>query len=75
MRFEDLERRPLAELERLYAELALPDWERAQGPIGRYLRTLAGYRKNRFSPDRSIIDRVEREWRFALDVWPYPRPA
>ena len=75
VRFEDLERQPLAELERLYAELALPDWERAHGPVGRYLHTLAGYRKNRFSPDRSIIDRVEREWRFALDVWPYPRPA
>ena len=75
VRFEDLERQPLVELERLYAELALPDWERAHGPIGRYLHTLAGYRKNRFSPNRSIIDRVEREWRFALDVWPYPRPA
>ena len=74
VRFEDLERQPLAELERLYAELALPGWEQAQSPIGRYLRTLSGYRKNRFSLDRSVINRVEQEWQFALDVWPYQRP-
>ncbi len=72
--FEDLERRPLAELERLYAELSLPGWEQAQGPIGRYLETLSGYRKNRFSLDQSVINRVEQEWQFALNVWRYQRP-
>ena len=75
VRYEDLERQPLAELERCYAELALPGWAQARGPIGAYLATLSGYRKNRFSLDRSVMDRIEREWRFALDVWDYGRPA
>ncbi len=74
VRFEDLERRPLAELERLYTELALPGWEQAHGPIRDYLHSLSGYRKNRFSPDQAVINRIRQEWQFALDIWPYPPP-
>ena len=74
VRFEDLERQPLAELERLYTELALPGWQQAQGPIREYLHTLSGYQKNRLSLDHSAIKRIKQEWQFVLDAWPYPLP-
>ena len=74
VRFEALEQDPISELERLYTELALPDWERAKKPIEDYLQTLSGYRKNRHQLDSSIIERVNQKWRFAVDAWNYQPP-
>ncbi len=74
VRFEDLERDPIAEVERLYSELALADWSRAKEPIGNYLRTLSGYRKNVYRIDRETIEVVDREWGFAVEAWGYHPP-
>ena len=74
VRFEDLEKQPMAELERIYAELALPGWERARGPIADYLQTLSGYRKNPYPMDQETIDIVDREWGFAVEAWGYRPP-
>lgn len=75
VRFEDLDRCPLEEMERIYAQLALPDWERAQRHINNYIQTLSNYRKNRFSMVQSMSDRISREWQFALDGWGYQLPT
>ncbi len=74
VRFEDLERAPMAEVERLYDELALPGWERARKPIADYLGTLSGYRKNVHQIDPETIDVVNREWGFAVEAWGYRPP-
>ena len=74
VRFEDLERQPMAELERLYAELTLPGWDRAKRPIAEYLRTLSGYRRNVHRIDAQTIDIVDRHWRFAVEAWGYRPP-
>ena len=75
VRFEDLEREPMAELERLYAELSLPGWERARGLIAEYLGTLSGYRKNAYRIDPETIDLVDRKWGFAVEAWGYRPPS
>ena len=74
VRFEDLERAPMAELARLYSELALPGWERARKPIAEYLATLSGYRKNVHRIDPETIDVVNRNWGFAVEAWGYRPP-
>ncbi len=74
VRFEDLERNPMNELERLYAELALRGWDQARKPIRDYLGTLSGYRKNAHRIDREIIDLVDRKWGFAVEEWGYRPP-
>ena len=74
VRFEDLERDPLGELARCYAELDLPDWENAQPHIAAYLETIADYRKNAFQLDPAIIERVDEKWRFAVEEWNYQPP-
>ncbi len=74
VRFEDLERAPMAELERLYDELALPDWEQARQPMADYLGTLSGYRKNAYRIDPETIDLVDRNWGFAVKAWDYRPP-
>lgn len=75
VRFEDLERDPLGELERCYRELDLPGWQAARPPIESYLESLRGYRKNRFDFDPALLRRVEERWGFALREWNYARPA
>ena len=75
VRFEDLERDPLGELARLYAELDLPGWENAQPQIAAYLKTIADYRKNVFRIDPAIIERVDEKWRFAVEEWNYQPPT
>ena len=74
-RFENLERKPLEELERLYAELGLGGWAEAEPAMRGYLGTLTGYRKNTHRYEQSILARVEDKWRFALEDWGYERPA
>ena len=74
IKFEDLERDPMAELARIYDQLDLPDWERVREPIAEYLGTLSGYQKNRYRINQSIIDIVDRDWGFAVREWGYTPP-
>lgn len=74
VRFEDLERNPLEKLEAIYAVLDLPGWERARVRMESYLDGISAYRKNQYTFDAGVIERVERECRFALDTWDYPPP-
>lgn len=74
VRYEDLERDPLGELERCYGELDLPDWPAARSRIEPYLQSLSGYRKNRFELDAAAIRRVEDRWGFAIEEWNYAPP-
>lgn len=74
VRYEDLERDPPGELERLYAALGLPGWDGARPHVDAYIRTLSGYRKNDFRIDRTVIHRVNDHWRFAVDAWNYRPP-
>ena len=75
VRFEDLERDPMGELERVYDELALPGWERARQPMADYLGTLSGYRKNVHRIDPETVDVVDRHWGFAVEAWGYRPPT
>ncbi|MYE86832.1 MAG: sulfotransferase [Gammaproteobacteria bacterium] len=75
VRFEDLEKNPMTELERIYRALSLPGWDQARKPIGDYLRTLSGYRKNAHRVDSKTIDFVNKEWGFAVEAWGYKPPA
>lgn len=62
VRFEDLERDPIGQIERIYAELGLELTETFRRRLTNYLRTVADYQKNRFRP------MPETERRRILDV-------
>ena len=75
IRFEDLEEEPMGELEKIYAGLDLPDWEKSKVAIQAYVDTLTGYKKNVFTTEQYVIDRVQDKWRFAIDHWHYETPG
>ncbi|MFH1574118.1 MAG: sulfotransferase, partial [Acidobacteriota bacterium] len=60
VRFEDVERDPVGEVRRIYAELGLQVTPRFEERLRRYLARIAGYRKNSFrqlpEADRHEID-------------------
>jgi hypothetical protein len=73
--FEDLEVRPLDEVERIYSTFQLPDWEAARERITAYLAELANYQKNQYAVSRADCEMVEARWALALDAWRYDRPV
>ncbi len=75
VKFEDIEADAVGILERVYGALGLPGWEQARKPVEEYLGTLSGYRKNRYRFDRSLIDKVARNWGFAVREWGYEPPT
>lgn len=75
VRFEDLEREPVAELRRIYGELALPGWEKAGDKVEAYAAGLQGYVKNSFSLEQKDVARIRDCWGFAIDHWGYAVPS
>jgi hypothetical protein len=73
VRYEDLERDPEGEVQRIYEGLGLPGYDTVVPKIRAYLGSVRSYRKNRFkladNERRLIADR----WGFAFDELRYPR--
>lgn len=74
VRFEDLEERPLDEVERLYRRLDLPGWERARPATERYLARVADYSKNTYTYDAAVRATVQDAWGRFVERWGYEMP-
>jgi len=74
VRFENLEARPLQELERVYGELGLEGFDEARPRIRAYLARTADYRKNRYRLPARWVRCVQWHWRPFIDEWGYAAP-
>jgi len=74
VRYEDLDANPVAETERIYAELSLPGWEEAREDVCAYAQSQRNYAKNLFIMSPSDVLKVEEHWKIGLDAWGYLRP-
>lgn len=71
VRYEDLEKAPLEETQRIYEQLELPGWATAAGPIKDYLNQQRSYQKNHYRHDPKTIQQVNRHWQFAFEALGY----
>jgi hypothetical protein len=72
VRFEDLERDPLAEIERIYTQLELDFDARYRERLTTYLGSIADYRKNRFKPlDDGLQHEIARHVGPLMQRWGY----
>jgi hypothetical protein len=72
VRFEDLEQNPVAELKRIYGELALPGFESTEDTFRDYVRSTSGYRKNEYSTlDAQLRLRIAQAWERNFKAWGY----
>jgi hypothetical protein len=57
---------------RIYKELGLDNYEEALPHVQDYLKTIKGYKKNKFIPiEDEIVKRIQKEWKFAFDEYGY----
>lgn len=71
--YTDLESDPAGQIERVYRDLSLPDFEEARGDVEEYLASMESYRKNRhvdLSDD--VRRRIARQWHRTFEEWSYP---
>ncbi len=70
--FDSLEADPLGQIERVYGELDLPDFETVRPEVVRYVGSLAGYRKNKHVDlPEDLRGEISRRWRRSFDEWGY----
>jgi hypothetical protein len=71
--FEELERDPMGEMQKLYEQLNLSNFETFRPTLQRYVDSLAGYRKNKFPElDPTLRRKINTAWQRSFDEWHYP---
>lgn len=72
--YEKIVRDPLGEIGGFYDHFGLPGREESLEAIRRYIEGRKGYRSNRYQLTGRQVDRITREWGFALKEWGYDLP-
>lgn len=71
--FEQLERDPMGEMQRLYERLNLQGFDTFRPKLQNYVDSLAGYRKNEFNElEPAWRSKIARAWQRSFDEWNYP---
>jgi hypothetical protein len=74
VKYEDLDKEPLAQLRKIYETLSLPGFTEAEPTFRAYLDSIAGYQKLAHKTlDDSAITKINRNWQFAFDALGYKR--
>lgn len=71
VRYEELERDPLVQLQAIYDGLALSGFEIAMPAFVRYMQSIDGYKKNAYRMNDDVIEKVNARWAFAFEEWEY----
>jgi hypothetical protein len=72
IRFDDLERDPIGQMQRIYESLGLPDFEELRPALSAYVQSLAGYQRNSFPAMAGETKRrVARSWRRSFEEFGY----
>jgi hypothetical protein len=73
IRFEDLERDPVAQMRGLYESLGIPGFETLRPSLENYVRANSSYRKNTYEElPVSLRREISQAWRRSFDEWIYP---
>lgn len=74
LRFEDLEARPLQEIERIYRYLELGEFDPSRADFERYLASIQGFQKTSHAEQADDCSIVETHCRDVLDRFGYTAP-
>jgi len=74
IRFEDLERNPITEMEKTYSSLNLNNFGRFKPKLQSYVESLSGYQKNAFKPTNDAVrELVAYRWARNFEKWGYEK--
>ncbi len=71
IRFEDLEKDPLNQLEKIYQTIKLPNYDQVQPKFESYLQQLGTYQKNNYPPNAEDAEKVNKYWQPFIHKWNY----
>ncbi len=71
VKFEDLEKDILGNMQSIYSNLSLPDFSEVQPKIEAYVAGIKEYKKNVFPTDPALADVVNNRMKFALEKYGY----
>ena len=74
IKYEELEVNPLGELKRVYNELGLPGFEKAEENFKAYIASQSSYKKNKYKLSDETIKKVYQHWEFTIEKWGYDVP-
>lgn len=73
VRFDDVERDPVGQVETIYQRLGLSGFEAFRPKLQQYVDSLKGYRKNSFKElPADVKAKVGQRWRRCFEAWGYP---
>src|SRR5262249_1844361 len=75
MRYEDLVRDPIGEMQKLYEHLQLGAFADVQPPLERYLPGVKDYQTNRYEQSGEQRARIEARWGEVIRRYGYDRGA
>jgi len=74
LRFDELEVDPMAQIESVYEQLSLTGFDVFKPNLQMYVDTLAGYKKNTFTPaDEDTRKMVATRWSRSFNTWGYDK--
>ena len=72
--YDELIDHPIDELERIYNQLSLGEFQRAKPKLSLYLKTLKAYKVNpKVELDEGIKEQIKKRWDFAFKEWGYQK--
>lgn len=71
IKYEQLEERPLAELEKVYTRLGLSGYEEAKPFFEKYLHGIRDYQKNQYPQDPTEVELIRHHWQGIIDNYGY----
>ena len=72
--FEDIEKNPLQQLQRIYETLALAGFDMAKPFFEQKITSLSDYKKNKYRISQKQLDDILAEWQFAMEKYGYDVP-
>lgn len=71
--YEDVERDPVGQVQRIYEALNLPPFEEVKPDLEQYVQSIAGYQKNSYPElPPELRRRIAEQWKFCFEEWGYP---
>jgi len=72
--YEAITETPMEELTRIYDELRIPNKEAGLKAISPYVESKKNYKRNVHQMERAQVERIQKDWAFSLERWPYEIP-
>lgn len=72
VRFKDFVSQPVREVQKVYNQLELRDFENAKSHFVRFLEQKTDGKSSDYQYGKNIIEKINKSWEFAFEQWNYP---